>query len=142
MITFLIWLFIVIIIILKSVHTNKQQKAKNSKSYTSVSKTYSETPKPKEDVFTKAKRNVSEDFSEDSLSIPTEFSQRTLQNTKIPEDTVSQSSDTVSFQNNSEDLMRTLDDLIVNGYEPHLTFERDFVAEGFELLNRYYEKNY
>ena len=35
----------------------------------------------------------------------------------------------------SEDLMRTLDDLMVKGYEPHLTFER-FVAEGMEILNR------
>ena len=45
--------------------------------------------------------------------------------------------DSTTSDETSEDLMRTLDDLMVKGYEPHLTFERDFVAEGMELLNRY-----
>lgn len=35
------------------------------------------------------------------------------------------------------ELIRQVNDLIVMGYQPNLTFERDFVAEGVELLTRY-----
>ena len=105
-----------------------------------------------ENVFTRAKRNVSEDFSKDKLSNPTEFSKDVPQNmdtkvTKTVTVPVADSSgnpamnsvlaDSTTSDETSEDLMRTLDDLMVKGYEPHLTFERDFVAEGMELLNRY-----
>lgn len=148
---FMIWLIIVIVILLKSVYTNKQEKAKKSKS--SAPRTHSKPQKPAEDIFTRAKRNVSEDFSKDKPSVPTEFSQNVPQNmdtkvTKTAATPVADSSehsamnsvppDSTTSEENSEDLMRTLDDLMVKGYEPRLTFERDFVAEGMELLNRYY----
>jgi hypothetical protein len=32
-------------------------------------------------------------------------------------------------------LMDTVNDLIVMGYQPDLTFERDFIAEGMEMLD-------
>lgn len=35
------------------------------------------------------------------------------------------------------DLMREINDLIVKGYESDLSFERDFVSEGIEMLNAY-----
>ena len=35
------------------------------------------------------------------------------------------------------ELIRQVNDLIVMGYQPCLSFERDFVAEGVELLTRY-----
>ena len=38
--------------------------------------------------------------------------------------------DSTTSDETSEDLMRTLDDLMVKGYEPHLTFERDFCSRG------------
>lgn len=36
-----------------------------------------------------------------------------------------------------EDLMKKVNDLIVMGYTGELSFERDFVAEGIDMLNRY-----
>lgn len=35
------------------------------------------------------------------------------------------------------DLMQEVNDLIVKGYQADLTFERDFLSEGIELLNAY-----
>lgn len=167
--TFIIWLIIVAVILLRSARQNKQEKtknAKNTKGYTypkthptesypkssPVSRKHSKPQEPKENVFTRAKRNVSEDFSKDKLSNPTEFSKDVPQNvdtkvTKTVATPVADSfehpvmdsvlPDSTTSEEHSEDLMRTLDDLMVKGYEPHLTFERDFVAEGMELLNRY-----
>ena len=159
--TFIIWLVIVALILLRSARQNKQEKAKNAKNtkgYTypkthptesypkspPVSRKHSKPQEPKENVF--------KDFSKDKLSDPTEFSKDVPQNmdtkvTKTVTVPVADSSgnpamnsvlpDSTTSDETSEDLMRTLDDLIVKGYEPHLTFERDFVAEGMELLNRY-----
>ena len=83
--TFIIWLVIVALILLRSARQNKQEKAKNAKNtkgYTypkthptesypkssPVSRKHSKPQEPKENVFTRAKRNVSEDFSKDKLS--------------------------------------------------------------------------
>lgn len=35
-----------------------------------------------------------------------------------------------------EDLIQEINDLMVKGYEGEMTFSRDFVAEGIEMLNR------
>lgn len=37
----------------------------------------------------------------------------------------------------SSELMRQVSDLMIMGYQADLTFERDFVAEGVEMLNSY-----
>lgn len=37
----------------------------------------------------------------------------------------------------SSELMRQVNDLMIMGYQADLTFERDFVAEGIEMLNSY-----
>ena len=39
--------------------------------------------------------------------------------------------------NEESALMRQVNDLIVMGYQADLTFSRDFVAEGVEMLNSY-----
>ena len=156
--TCIIWLVIVALILLRSARQNKQEKAKNAKNtkgYTypkthptesypkssPVSRKHSKPQEPKENVFTRAKRNVSEDFSKD---VPQNMDTKVTKTVTVP---VADSSgnpamnsvlpDSTTSDETSEDLMRTLDDLMVKGYEPHLTFERDFVAEGMELLNRY-----
>ena len=156
--TFIIWLVIVALILLRSARQNKQEKAKNAKntkgyiypkthpteSYpksSPVSRKHSKPQDSKENVFTRAKRNVSEDFSKD---VPQNMDTKVTKTVTVP---VADSSgnpamnsvlpDSTTSDETSEDLMRTLDDLMVKGYEPHLTFERDFVAEGMELLNRY-----
>lgn len=36
----------------------------------------------------------------------------------------------------AEDLIQEINDLMVKGYDGELTFSRDFVAEGIEMLNR------
>lgn len=37
----------------------------------------------------------------------------------------------------TDDLMKTVNDLIIMGYQPKLSFERDFIGEGMKLLNRF-----
>lgn len=38
---------------------------------------------------------------------------------------------------NFGNLMREVSDLMITGYQADISFERDFLAEGMELLNRY-----
>lgn len=38
---------------------------------------------------------------------------------------------------NSSDLMAQINDLMIMGYQANLSFERDFVAEGVDMLNSY-----
>ncbi len=42
----------------------------------------------------------------------------------------------VAAENDAEDLMREVEDLMIMGYDGTLEFERDFVAEGVDMLNR------
>ena len=37
----------------------------------------------------------------------------------------------------SENLLGTVEDLMVKGYEGHLCFERDFVGEAMDMINRF-----
>ena len=46
------------------------------------------------------------------------------------------SAEQVAAENDSEDLMRDVEDLMIMGYDGTLEFERDFVAEGVDMLNR------
>lgn len=46
------------------------------------------------------------------------------------------SAEQVAAENDSEDLMREVEDLMIMGYDGTLEFERDFVAEGVDMLNR------
>lgn len=74
-------------------------------------------PKPQEDILTRSKVNLASAPARETLS-----------------DTAA----AVPSYHDDENLMKTVEDLIVKGYEPNLTFERDFIAEGMDLLNRYY----
>lgn len=76
--------------------------------------------KPQEDILSRSKQNVAET---DPVSAPVA-------------DTLT---DTVAAEPFSdENLMAAVEDLIVKGYEPKLSFERDFISEGMDLLNKYY----
>ncbi len=37
----------------------------------------------------------------------------------------------------TSEAMRQLNDLMIMGYQPQMTFERDFIGEGVSMLNRY-----
>lgn len=120
-----------------------------------------------EDILTRSKRNVAEDFDSspkpsapvnsttstkvksvktnsskvNTYSAPQKSivqpSQINLASAPSPE-TLSDTAATVPSCHDNENLMQTVEDLIVKGYEPALTFERDFIAEGMDLLNKYY----
>lgn len=113
------------------------------------------TEKPKEDVLARARRNVAEDFDTppSTLSSVSKTKERLLN--KYQEQLASKSKEegsvtdirlepepipfeTYTDASASADLMETVQDLIVKGYEPKLSFERDFIAEGMDLLNKYY----
>ncbi len=42
----------------------------------------------------------------------------------------------MAAESDTEDLMREVEDLMIMGYDGSLEFERDFVAEGVDMLNR------
>lgn len=46
------------------------------------------------------------------------------------------SGEPVTAESDTEDLMREVEDLMIMGYDGTLEFERDFVAEGVDMLNR------
>lgn len=37
----------------------------------------------------------------------------------------------------TSEAMRQVNDLMIMGYQPQMTFERDFIGEGVSMLNRY-----
>lgn len=135
---FFIWILFIIILIIYSLQKSQKQKAAYKKkqdtppTYTSSRSKAArrKTDTPKDDVLTRAKKSVAEnfdnhtkdpDFSDPKKSVPfTPF-------TEQPE------------SDDSGSLMQSVQDLIVKGYEPKLSFERDFIAEGMDLLNQYYQ---
>lgn len=167
--TFIIWLVIVALILLRSARQNKQEKQKMPKIRKAILIQKHIQPKVTRNlplypenilnrrnqrkmslreqnemslkIFQKTNFQIRQNFQKMSRRIwilrlrrPLQFRSLTLPGIRPMNSVLA---DSTTSDETSEDLMRTLDDLMVKGYEPHLTFERDFVAEGMELLNRY-----
>lgn len=181
MLGIILWVVILTIIIYKSSKNSAAQKKSYKNKERELNKTFRNAPpqntpfsgrrtapsKPKEDILTRSKRNVAEDFDSspkpsapvnsttstkvksvktnsskvNTYSAPQKSivqpSQVNLVSAPSPE-TLSDTAATVPSCHDDENLMQTVEDLIVKGYEPALTFERDFIAEGMDLLNKYY----
>ena len=128
---FFIWLIIVIVIIAAALIKSLRQKddsrkKKKARQTTTSSSTYRRrTEPPKEDILTRSKRNA------EAESITAGW------------DETSPRSASLSAHGPETDfsgLMDKVQDLIVKGYEPKLSFERDFISEGLDFLNRHYYK--
>lgn len=107
----------------------KKAKTSNQRSYTGSTYNKPTHSTTSSDVLTRAKHNVAEDFSSQPSSV-------------LPKEAASfyetpQASSTTSmvFIEESEDLMKQVEDLMVLGYQSLLPYQRDFLAEGMELLN-------
>lgn len=160
---FFAWVIIMIILIAHSYKKSQKQKASYQKEKehsnrppASSSPTYRKrTEKPKEDVLTRAKKNVAEDF--DTPPAPVSSVSKTKERLlnkyreplkpatrEVPQTDIPLTPEQLSFGPDIEasdagNLMKTVQDLIVKGYEPKLSFERDFISESMDLLNKYYE---
>ncbi|MCI8326871.1 MAG: hypothetical protein HFI37_03745 [Lachnospiraceae bacterium] len=80
--------------------------------------------------MTRAKRSVAEDFNKSSNTSDLSNSKKSAPLTSFTEQIE---------PDDPGNLMQSVQDLIVKGYEPKLSFERDFIAEGMDLLNQYYQ---
>lgn len=133
----------------------KQQGQKTYSSPPPSSNTYRKAAvSPKEDILTRSKKNVAGDFGNTSSKTNTKQTKEQLLRkqqdaikaynaSSVPTPSPSfEASPAVSNKttenSDSDDLMKTVQDLIVKGYEPKMTFERDFISEGMDLLNSYY----
>ena len=165
MASFIITLIIFAVIFFRAYKKSKAQKeafAKHQKQNTYGNPTPSGTAhrrtveRPREDILTRSKKNVAEDFgntSSDAGKIR-QTKERLLKKQQEATATydasnVSKPSPTpvpvppekkdISYPSDSDELMKIVQDLIVKGYEPKMTFERDFISEGIDLLNNYYQ---
>lgn len=104
------------------------------------------------DILSRAKSNVAE-TAEDSIK--KEIQQEAVQNSmanasgKIPSASAIETMDFSEEKflhnigiglvdiNQNSDIMKQVNDLIVTGYSGNLAFERDFVAEGVDMLNSF-----
>lgn len=143
-----IWLIAIILICTISIKKTRRQKAElkkknpagQSKS-SAVSSYRRRSESPKEDILTRSRRNTEKKTTETAASVPRTVSDTDNKTTDLSTGSLQQlSHDTGSLEFDSSDLMTVVEDLIVKGYEPKLSFERDFIAEGTDLLNHYYYK--
>lgn len=134
-INILIWAFIIFGVVKKAKSSSKEASKKESSSPVKpkqkkksrqkqedvitqrLKRRYEPDQVPAEDVFTRAKNNTCAD----------------TKNTPVSQTTMTSS----VFSVKSEDLMKQVEDLIVLGYEAKLPFERDFIAEGNDLISKY-----
>lgn len=127
-----------------------QQKYANTGRPQPQGNTYQKPAAQNNDILSRAKGNVKEAAGET-------LNNQTLQESgggvytaagvmkKAPQNPVEQ---TPSFDmangylgmvdiNQNSDIMKKVNDLMITGYSGELSFERDFVAEGVEMLNQY-----
>lgn len=95
----------------------KKSKSKQEDVVTQrLKRRYEPNQMPKENIFTNATNNA--DTFKDIPASPTPMTPPV-------------------FLEESEDLMQQVQDLIVLGYEANIPFERDFMAEGMDLISTY-----
>lgn len=109
----------------------------------------SEQEKLKSDILSRAKKNVKENDADVLKQMDMMQHEAARGIADIPAMSVSQTvamekTKPVGNQITSEldedcDIMKTLNDLMIMGYSGNLEFDRDFVAEGVDMLNSYME---
>lgn len=109
----------------------------------------SEQEKIKADILSRAKKNVKENDADVLKQMDRMQHEAARGIADIPVMSVSRTvamekTKPVGNQIASEvdedcDIMKTLNDLMIMGYSGNLEFDRDFVAEGIDMLNQYQE---
>ena len=109
----------------------------------------SEQEKLKADILSRAKKNVKENDADVLKQMDMMQHEAARGIADVPVMSVSQTvamekTKPVGNQIASEfdedcDIMKTLNDLMIMGYSGNLEFDRDFVAEGIDMLNQYQE---
>lgn len=119
-------------------YDRKQQETKErlQKKY---GQEYTQAKKPKDDILSRAKENVRENEGDKlQQELHAQVCRAYRENPKARQDirlyTVQPQHGTDSEES---DVLKKVNDLIVMGYSGEPEFERDFVAEGVEMLNRF-----
>lgn len=89
-------------------------------------------PKQKPDILVKASANVAEDFEEKRVS-QTATREEEIKSPYKPSEMKGQTESEIVQQ--ESELMRTVNDLMAKGVDTELPFQRDFVAEGLDMIN-------
>lgn len=154
----IIFIVIILVVFVSTISKHAGQKKETSKdqgksstsqkAYVQRTSYVKKTQKPQDDILTRAKRNVAE-YEDDRLEdleseayhekstgfhVPHK-AYRPVEDTSEPE-----AKDTILYQDmeDGEDLMSAVYDVMVKGVDCSVPFERDFIAEGQEMLNRVY----
>lgn len=112
-----------------SMNMTQMQAAMTAKQQELKSRLQQKYPTAKGDILNRAAANTS-DHNVDELEL------------RAAEDTlncVANLHNTMCIEGNSEEscLMKELNDLMLMGYQTDLSFERDFLSEGIDMLNSY-----
>lgn len=151
----IIWIVVIGIIVFKSVKKSKQieKDAKRQAQKIAAKQAKRAVQKQTEDLLTKAKRNVTEDFGAESgtqknpttVTKPAKKKAAPKKNTSpstpsAPVVSEPQKAPSVVIQptEESDNILASVEDLMVKGPDTGLTFERDFLSEGLDMVNQYY----
>ncbi|MCR5667116.1 MAG: hypothetical protein K6G01_09825 [Eubacterium sp.] len=85
------------------------------------------------DILARANRNVNEDFSTEE---PVKPEEATNVQTKMPDMEEMIRREQLRMREENEDLMATVQDLMIKGPDTEIRFARDFVAEGMDMVNK------
>ena len=93
----------------------------------------------KQDILSKAKSNVKENESDVmEQQIHAEVCRDFKENAHATSDVLRHKEESVFCDTGEEsDIIKRVNDLIVTGYSGDMAFDRDFIAEGVDMLNRF-----
>ena len=113
-------------------NVNQQRPVSQGELKARLQQKYGQQSAPDEDIVTRAKKNASEE-QEDVLAhvMRDEAHAAECSAPDVVMDSVA------DFQVTESNILGDVNELIVKGYSGEMTFERDFIAEGVEMLNRF-----
>ena len=114
----------------------KQQATKER-----LQKKYNRPSQSGGDILQRAKASVAEDFDKDNLKNFVDAAAAMVQDAKKRQQEMERriAEKLASAEAEQSDIMKTVEDLMVKGPDTSIAFERDFVSEGLDLLNRIQE---
>lgn len=115
-----------------STYARQQRSTSQDDLKSRLQQKYGQQPAKKTDILTKAKKNTNEE-AEDVIAhvMRDEAHASECHAPEVVMDSVA------DFQVEESNILGSVNELMVKGYSGNLEFERDFIAEGVEMLNRF-----
>ena len=113
-------------------NANQQRPMSQSELKTRLQQKCGQKPAEKTDILTRAKQNAAEE--DEDVIAHVMHDETHVTECKAPEVRMDSVAD---FQVEESNILGHVNDLIVKGYSGDMEFERDFIAEGVEMLNRF-----